>query len=90
MTDALTQIETRKQALIAESDAQRELLAAAWHGLERPIGLCYKTADTLRSPWLWGAVGLVTLKLPKKKLLRVPVLLWKGYRLAQRVRSYIR
>ena len=90
MKDVFASIESRKRALREECSAQRELFAAAWHGFERPVATCYRAANTLRSPLLWAGVGLVALKLPKRKLLRLPVLLWKGWKLARTVRSYIR
>jgi hypothetical protein len=86
MGSRLLEIERRKHALIGECEDERALFAEAWRGLERPVALGNRAVQTLRSPLLWAGVGLVALKLPKSRLLRMPMLLWKGWRLAHRVR----
>ncbi len=89
MTASLIAIQTRRDILVAEAAAQRALLAEAWRGFDKPAAACSRAASTLRSPWLWAGVGLVALKLPKKRLLRIPVLIWKGWRMVRRVRAIL-
>jgi hypothetical protein len=90
MTQAITAIQSRKQALIAECAAHREMYADAWRGFQRPIEATQRTVSRLKSPWIWATVGMIALKLPKKKLLRIPLLLWKGWKLFRRIRPFIR
>lgn len=87
MNAAIQSVQARREALIAECAAEREMFAAAWRGLERPAAVAHRGVSALRSPWLWAGAGLVALKLPKRKLLRIPVLLWKGWKLARRIRA---
>jgi len=87
MSTRLIQIEQQKQMLLAECAEHRALLAEAWRGLERPVALGHRAVEKLRSPWLWAGVGLVALKLPKRRLLRVPILLWKGWKMFRRART---
>lgn len=90
MTAGLIEVQTRRDSLVAECAAQRALLAEAWRGLQKPADAVHRVNNTLRSPWLWTALGLVALKLPKKKLLRLPILIWKGWRMVRRVRTILR
>ena len=64
-------------------------LAEAWRGLQKPAAAVNRVNNAMRSPWLWAGIGLVALKLPKKKLLRIPILVWKGWRMVRRVRTIL-
>jgi hypothetical protein len=87
MTKGLESIQARQKALIAECAAERLAFAAAWEGLQKPVAAGQRAVNALRSPWLWGAAGLIALKLPKKRMLQIPILLWKGWKLARRIRA---
>jgi hypothetical protein len=89
MTASLIAIQMRREILVAEAAAQRALLAEAWRGFDKPVAAANRVAKTLRSPWLWAGLGLVAFKLPKKRLMRVPVLIWKGWRMLRRVRAIL-
>jgi len=89
MTAALTAVQTRRDILVAECAAQRALLAEAWRGLQKPAAAGKRAAHVLSSPWLWAGAGLVALKLRKKNALRIPLMIWKGWRMVRRVRAII-
>ncbi len=89
MNQSLADIQSRKQALIADALAQRHSLDAAFRELRRPFDACQRTVSRLPSPWLWAAAGLLALKLPIRRVLRIPILIWKGWRLLRRVQSVI-
>jgi hypothetical protein len=87
MNATLEAVQTRRDILVAECAAERTLLAEAWRGLQKPAAACHQAAHVLSSPWLWLGAGLVALKLRKKNILRIPLLLWKGWRMVRRVRA---
>ena len=90
MNAALIAAQTRREILVAECAAQRALLAEAWRGLEKPAAAGVRVVNVLRSPWLWAGVGLVALKLPKRRLARITLQVWKGWRMIRRVNTYLR
>jgi hypothetical protein len=87
MNAALNAVQTRRDILVAESAAQRALLAESWRSLQKPAASAQRAANVLASPWLWAGVGLVALKLRKKNALRIPLMIWKGWRMVRRVRA---
>jgi hypothetical protein len=89
MNAALIAAQTRREILVAECAAERAVLAEAWRGLQKPAAAGARAAHVLASPWLWAGVGLVALKLRKKDALRIPVLIWKGWRMVRRVRAIL-
>jgi hypothetical protein len=89
MTAALNAVQTRRDILVAECAAQRALLADSWRSLQKPVAAGKRAANVLTSPWLWAGVGLVALKLRKKNALRIPLMIWKGWRMVRRVRAII-
>jgi hypothetical protein len=89
MTTALEAIQTRREILIAECAAERALLAEAWRGLQKPAAACNRAAHVMTSPWLWLGAGLVALKLRKRNILRIPLTIWKGWRMVRRVRAIL-
>ena len=89
MNASLTEVETRRDILVAECAAQRALLAESWRSLQKPAAAGKRAATVVASPWLWAGVGLVALKLRKKNALRIPILIWKGWRMVRRVRAII-
>jgi len=89
MNAALTAVQTRREILVAECAAERAILAEAWRGLQKPAATCKRAANIFASPWLWAGVGLVALKLRKKNAMRIPLLIWKGWRMVRRVRAII-
>jgi hypothetical protein len=90
MNAALIAVQTRREILVAECAAQRALIAESWRSFDKPAATCARAANILRSPWLWGGVGFVALKLPTRRLARIPVLIWKGWRMIRRVNAYLR
>jgi hypothetical protein len=89
MNAVLTAVQTRREILVAECAAERALLAEAWRGLQKPAAASQRAAHVLSSPWLWAGVGLVALKLRKRNALRIPLMIWKGWRMVRRVRAII-
>ena len=89
MNAALNAVQTRREILVAECAAQRALLAESWRSLQGPVASCKRAANVLTSPWFWAGVGLVALKLRKKNALRIPLLIWKGWRMVRRVRAIL-
>ncbi|HEY6227688.1 MAG TPA: hypothetical protein VI282_11255 [Verrucomicrobiae bacterium] len=89
MNAALTAVQTRREILVAECAAERALLAEAWRGLQKPAAAGKRAAHVLSSPWLWAGVGLVALKLRKKNALRIPLMIWKGWRMVRQVRTIL-
>jgi len=89
MTATLEAIKTRRDILVAESAAQRALLAEAWRGLQKPAAAGQRAAQALSSPWLWGGAALVALKLRKNNILRMPLMIWKGWRMVRWVRAVV-
>lgn len=87
---ALLDIQSRQKLLIAQCAEQRADLARAWSGFQRPAAAGKQAINKLRSPWLWVGIGLIALKLPLRKVSRIPILLFKGWRMAQKVHAMIR
>ena len=90
MNAALNAVQTRREILVAECAAERALLAESWRSLQGPAASCKRAANILASPWLLAGVGLVALKLRKKGALRIPLMIWKGWRMVSRVRAILR
>jgi hypothetical protein len=89
MTAAICEIQDRRTALIAESASHRQAFAQAWEGIERPLLRGKAAATKMANPWIWAAIGLVAFKLPIRKFSRIPLLLWKGWKLARKVHAMI-
>ena len=87
MNAALNAVQTRREILVAESAAQRALIAESWRSLQGPAASAKRAANIFASPWVWAGVGLVALKLRKKNALRIPLMIWKGWRMVSRVRA---
>jgi len=90
MNATILEIQSRQQALVAESAAQRRAFAQAWEGLERPLHRGKQAVHRLSSPWIWIGLGLVAFKLPIRKFSRIPMLLWKGWNMVRKVQAIIR
>jgi hypothetical protein len=89
-TATLSQLEARKEALVAQCAVQRATFAECWRGFERPAVKGKRALDKLRSPWLWAGLGLLALKLPMRKFSRIPIMLFKGWQLARKVHAIMR
>jgi len=89
MNASLNEVQTRRDILVAECAAQRALLAESWRSLQKPAASAKRAANVLTSPWLWAGVGLVALKLRKNNAMRIPLMIWKGWRMVRRVRTII-
>jgi hypothetical protein len=90
MNAALEAVQTRREILVAECAAQRALLAEAWQSLQKPAAACDRGLNIIASPWLWLGAGLVALKLRKKNIFRIPLLIWKGWKMVRRVNGILR
>jgi hypothetical protein len=89
MNATISDIQSRQQALVAECAAQRRSYAEAWEGLERPLLRGKQAVRKMSSPWIWIGIGLVALKLPIRKVSRIPILIWKGWQMVRKVQSMI-
>lgn len=90
MNAALQEVRTRREILVAECAAERALLAEAWQSLQKPAASCDRAMNVMASPWLWLGAGLVALKLRKKNIFRIPLLIWKGWKMVRRVNTILR
>jgi hypothetical protein len=90
----LEDICARKESLVNRCASQRATIAQAWAGIESPLVGATQTAgkvmSTVRSPLFIAGVGLVALRLSKSNLLRIPMLIWRGAKLARRVHAILR
>ena len=90
MNAALDSCRTRREILVAECAAQRALLAESWRSLQKPAATCDRAFNIMASPWVWAGAGLVALKLRKKNPLRIPLLIWKGWKMMRQVNAFLR
>ena len=90
MNATIESVQTRRDILVAECAAERALLAESWRSLQKPAATCDRAVNVLSSPWLWAGAGLVALKLRKNNALRIPLLIWKGWRMVRQINGFLR
>ena len=94
MRPSLRELEERRARLIAQCEGQRLQLAFQYARFEGPVqwtGAVLSLLNGLRrSPWAIASLAAVLVKTPWRRLARVPKLAWRGWRVLQFVRGWMR
>ena len=87
--NALEEIAARKQALVERCGQERNEVARVYYQWQARTQTTRQVARFLKNPFVIGAIGLLVLKLPWRRGIKMGGWAWKGWKLLQMVRRLI-
>ncbi len=82
----LEQITIRKQALINQSDLERNDIARTYYRWHARTNVARQVTGFLKNPWVLAGVGLLLVKLPWRRAYKMSGWGWRVWKLFRTIR----
>jgi hypothetical protein len=79
----LEQIQSRKAALLAVCDEQREQIAFIYERVQQPVAMGTRAIRMFKSPLFLTGLAALLVRTRWRRFAKVPGWIWKGWRLVQ-------